>query len=136
MSQSQLRDTDLQDENLSESTTSGDEQTTESSWNRVYYNNKGIFLILLAQVAGSSMDAIARYLQLGGTGMHPFQVRISSLFTPSIVLFLLHSSISVSIPSILIVLSYAGHFCTDGHDSSIKLAVHVVDEGSRLSFWQ
>lgn len=39
-------------------------------------NNKGVFLILLAQVTGSTMDAIARFLQQGkgGSGMHSFQV--------------------------------------------------------------
>ncbi|KAE9382050.1 hypothetical protein N431DRAFT_539535 [Stipitochalara longipes BDJ] len=37
-------------------------------------NNKGIFLIILAQGVGSTMDAIVRFLQQGGNGMHPFQV--------------------------------------------------------------
>jgi hypothetical protein len=41
---------------------------------KIYYNNKGICLILLAQVAGASMGAIARFLQLSGGGMHPLQV--------------------------------------------------------------
>jgi hypothetical protein len=51
----------------------------ENALKRVFNNNKGVFLILLAQVAGSSMDAIARFLQLSGGGMHPFQVRCSQL---------------------------------------------------------
>jgi hypothetical protein len=49
----------------------------ESAWKRIYLDNKGAFLILLAQVAGASMDAIARFLQQGGRGIHPFQVCIS-----------------------------------------------------------
>ncbi|CAD0098575.1 unnamed protein product [Aureobasidium mustum] len=40
----------------------------------VWRNNKGVFLILLAQATGSTMDAIVRFLQQGGRGMHPFQV--------------------------------------------------------------
>jgi hypothetical protein len=40
----------------------------------VWQNNKGMFLILLSEIAGSSMDAIVRFLQQGGHGMHPFQV--------------------------------------------------------------
>ncbi|KAH0387309.1 hypothetical protein KCU92_g1876, partial [Aureobasidium melanogenum] len=40
----------------------------------VWRNNKGVFLILLAQATGSTMDAIVRFLQQGGHGMHPFQV--------------------------------------------------------------
>jgi hypothetical protein len=51
-----------------------DEEPQESAWKDVYLNYKGALLILLAQVAGSSMDAIARFLQQGGHGMHPFQV--------------------------------------------------------------
>lgn len=41
---------------------------------QVWRNNKGVFLILLAQATGSTMDAIVRFLQQGGHGMHPFQV--------------------------------------------------------------
>ena len=40
----------------------------------VWRNNKGVFLILLAQATGSTMDAIVRFLQQGGHSMHPFQV--------------------------------------------------------------
>jgi hypothetical protein len=71
MSNPQLRET--QHERLSDDTTAGNE-SQESALKRVYHNNKGVFLILLAQVAGSSMDAIARFLQLSAGGMHPFQV--------------------------------------------------------------
>jgi len=49
----------------------------ESVWRRIYHGNKGAILILLAEVAGSSMDAIVRFLQQGrakGHSMHPFQV--------------------------------------------------------------
>ncbi|RDW57442.1 hypothetical protein BP6252_13780 [Coleophoma cylindrospora] len=45
-----------------------------SVWRSVWQNNKGMLLILLSEVAGSSMDAIVRFLQQGGHGMHPFQV--------------------------------------------------------------
>ncbi|KAH0369228.1 hypothetical protein KCU65_g3435, partial [Aureobasidium melanogenum] len=40
----------------------------------IWRNNQGVFLILLAQATGSTMDAIVRFLQQGGHGMHPFQV--------------------------------------------------------------
>ncbi|KAG0649054.1 putative transport [Hyphodiscus hymeniophilus] len=45
-----------------------------NAWKAVWQNNKGMFLILLSEIAGSSMDAIVRFLQQGGHGMHPFQV--------------------------------------------------------------
>lgn len=41
----------------------------------VWENNKGALMILVSQVFGSSMDAIARFLQQQGTGYHAFQVR-------------------------------------------------------------
>ena len=50
-------------------------EPTPSPWKAAWQNNKGIFLILISETAGSSMDAIVRYLQQGGHGMHPFQVR-------------------------------------------------------------
>jgi hypothetical protein len=54
----------------------GEQDSTPSSsrWKSVWANNKGIFLIILAQAVGSTMDAIVRFLQQGGHGMHPFQV--------------------------------------------------------------
>jgi hypothetical protein len=57
---------------------SSDEASASSSQNiltTTWQNNKGVFLILLAQMTGSTMDAIVRYLQQqsGGHGMHPFQ---------------------------------------------------------------
>ena len=56
--------------------TAGEHDPTPSSsrWKSVWTNNKGIFLIILAQAVGSTMDAIVRFLQQGGHGMHPFQV--------------------------------------------------------------
>jgi len=45
-------------------------------WKSAWTNNKGIFLIILAQGVGSTMDAIVRFLQQGGHGMHPFQVSL------------------------------------------------------------
>ena len=47
---------------------------TPSRWKAAWTNNKGIFMIILAQGVGSTMDAIVRFLQQGGHGMHPFQV--------------------------------------------------------------
>jgi len=47
----------------------------ESVWRSAWNNNKGACLILLAELAGASMDATARYLQQGDTKFHPFQVR-------------------------------------------------------------
>lgn len=49
--------------------------TKESIWRSIWNNNKGACLILLAELAGASMDAMARYLQQGDTKFHPFQVR-------------------------------------------------------------
>ncbi|KAI4833527.1 hypothetical protein E4T44_09367 [Aureobasidium sp. EXF-8845] len=49
-------------------------ETKQNVLKRVWRNNKGVFLILLAQATGSTMDAIVRFLQQGGHGMHPFQV--------------------------------------------------------------
>jgi hypothetical protein len=46
----------------------------ESAWRSIWEDNKGACLILLAELAGASMDAIARYLQQGATRFHPFQV--------------------------------------------------------------
>jgi hypothetical protein len=46
----------------------------QSAWKRVWLNNQGALLVVLASVTGSSMDAIVRFLQQGGHGMHPFQV--------------------------------------------------------------
>lgn len=44
-------------------------------WQSIWDNNKGALLILISELFGSSMDAMARYLQQGGTRFHPFQVR-------------------------------------------------------------
>jgi hypothetical protein len=49
----------------------------QSAWKRAWLNNQGAFLVVLASVTGSSMDAIVRFLQQGGHGMHPFQVWIN-----------------------------------------------------------
>jgi hypothetical protein len=46
----------------------------ETIWRSIWNNNKGACLILLAELAGASMDAMARYLQQGDTKFHPFQV--------------------------------------------------------------
>jgi hypothetical protein len=64
---------DLQHDDEDESTEVG---SSRSTWRAVWQNNKGMFLILLAEMAGSSMDAIVRFLQQGGRSMHPFQVGV------------------------------------------------------------
>lgn len=52
------------------------EPERQSVLKRIYRDNKGACLILLAEVAASSMDAIVRYLQQGrSNGMPAFQVR-------------------------------------------------------------
>jgi len=45
-----------------------------SVWRSLWNNNRGASLILLAQLVGASMDAMARELQQGDTKFHPFQV--------------------------------------------------------------
>jgi hypothetical protein len=63
-------------------------QLPQSAWRSAWQNNKGVFLIILAQMAGSSMDAMVRFLQQGGHGMHPFQVifaRMSTTYILSII---------------------------------------------------
>ncbi|KAI1004953.1 hypothetical protein K3495_g3267 [Podosphaera aphanis] len=55
-------------------------------WKRLWLNNQGAILIVCAQVCASCMDAMARYLQQGEGGMHPFQVifaRMSMTFVVS-----------------------------------------------------
>ena len=49
---------------------------TQASWTR----NKGLFLVLLAQVFGTLMNVTTRILEVegnNGKGLHPFQVRSS-----------------------------------------------------------
>ncbi|KIN08591.1 hypothetical protein OIDMADRAFT_153070 [Oidiodendron maius Zn] len=55
------------------------ERSSQSTWKAVWHDNKGMFLILLAEIAGSSMDAMVRFLQQGGRGMHPFQVIVARM---------------------------------------------------------
>lgn len=45
-----------------------------SIWKTVWKDNKGALYIVMAQMIGSSMDAMVRFLQQGGNRMHPFQV--------------------------------------------------------------
>lgn len=40
----------------------------------IWENNKGAILILISELFGSSMDAMARYLQQGGARFHTLQV--------------------------------------------------------------
>jgi len=51
-----------------------EEVKSEAAWKSIWNNNKGMFLVILAEWVGSSSDAIVRFLQQGGHGMHPFQV--------------------------------------------------------------
>jgi hypothetical protein len=73
---------------------------SQSAWKSIWQNNKGMFLVIISEWFGSSMDAIVRFLQQGGHGMHPFQVRplISSFQKP------------------LSPIKWIGHCGTHGHD--------------------
>jgi len=51
-------------------------EITQSRWRMVWQENKGLILILNSIIAGSCMDAIARFVQQGGHSMHPFQVSL------------------------------------------------------------
>lgn len=57
----------------------GEDAAVPGFWSSIWENNKGALLILISEVCGSSMDAIARSLQQGGAGYHPFQVCASLL---------------------------------------------------------
>jgi hypothetical protein len=85
MSRSQSRDTQRTG---SIDTMGSVPQTRGTALQRIYHNNKGVFLILLAEVVGSAMDAIARFLQLGGVSMHPFQVGLLQFFISLLTAFL------------------------------------------------
>ncbi|TID18444.1 hypothetical protein E6O75_ATG06520 [Venturia nashicola] len=67
--------------------TVSNEPQSESVLKRIYRDNKGACLIVLAEIAGSSMDAIVRYLQQGRShGMPAFQIifaRMSTTFVLS-----------------------------------------------------
>lgn len=43
-------------------------------WTSVWENNKGALLILISELFGSSMDAMARFLQQGGRAFPVLQV--------------------------------------------------------------
>jgi hypothetical protein len=86
----------------------------QSPWTVVWQNNKGATLILLAEAFASSSDAIVRFLQQGGHGMHPFQVNTLPLIeTP--------------------YSRGAGHLFPYGYHTHFKYFVYVVDENSRFS---
>ncbi|TVY86665.1 putative membrane protein, partial [Lachnellula willkommii] len=63
-----------QEENENLSTEHG-----QSRWRAVWNDNTGMFLVILAEWVGSSMDAMVRFLQQGGNGMHPFQVIVARM---------------------------------------------------------
>lgn len=119
---SQPRPRDAQDEVAAEISPCG-EPPPEHAWKRIYHNNKGVFLILLAQMTGSSMDAIARFLQLGGSGMHPFQVR----------LLLFHSSTCSYFYQLTVLTK--DHLCANECHAPLELIIHVVDPRPGLSLW-
>ncbi|KAF2703368.1 hypothetical protein K504DRAFT_495510 [Pleomassaria siparia CBS 279.74] len=72
---------------MSPATTAGEDydginrsiQPGENVWQTIYRENKGAILILLAEVSGSSMDAMARFLQLGENKFHPLQVIVARM---------------------------------------------------------
>lgn len=73
--------TDMAPSHRSETGASGDEQEEVivevrevNVWQSIWENNKGALLILISELFGSSMDAMARYLQQGGARFHLFQV--------------------------------------------------------------
>lgn len=70
----QMSETRQEDEALLSPSSSNASASKPNVFKTIWRNNKGVFLILLAQATGSTMDAIVRFLQQGGRGMHPFQV--------------------------------------------------------------
>jgi hypothetical protein len=74
-----------------------------------------MFLILLAEIAGSSMDAIVRFLQQGGRGMHPFQVSETGM---------------ENVEHKRLMLITLGDRCAHGHDLCAQYHLHVVDQGT------
>jgi hypothetical protein len=87
----------------------------ENIWQSAWNNNKGACLILLAELAGASMDAMARFLQQGNTKFHPFQVRNPDYG------YLRPNDDRV------------GYRCTHGYYLYHEQHIHVVDKSSRLS---
>jgi len=67
-------------------------EVEKSTWQATWENNKGMLFILMSEVAGSSMDAIVRFVQQGDHSMHPLQVSISPPLTPSSAKFILSRS--------------------------------------------
>lgn len=45
-------------------------------WRSIWENNRGALLVVFSEFFGSTMDAVVRFLQQGGHGMHAFQVAI------------------------------------------------------------
>ena len=74
-----------------------------------------MFLILLAEIAGSSMDAIVRFLQQGGRGMHPFQVSETSV-----------ENFNHKRPMLITLGNRGAH----GHDLCSQYHLYVVDQGT------
>lgn len=52
------------------------EVRTMNFWQSIWENNKGALLILISELFGASMDAMARYLQQGTARFHTLQVRL------------------------------------------------------------
>lgn len=88
----------------------------QASWVR----NKGVLMVVLAQVFGTSMNVLTRMLELegnNGKGMHPFHVRLISFF----VLQQLANSTS-------------GTIRTNVHYRCTILAVYVQSQDTPLPF--
>ncbi|KAL2063141.1 hypothetical protein VTL71DRAFT_6213 [Oculimacula yallundae] len=51
----------------------------QSVWSTIWKDNKGALYIIMAQIFGSSMDAMVRFLQQGGNRMHPFQIIVARM---------------------------------------------------------
>jgi hypothetical protein len=83
-------------------------QPKESIWQPAWKNNKGACLILLAELAGASMDAMARFLQQGDTKFHPFQVLLAAAICGSIT-------------------DGSGYRCPHGYHLHHEQHIHVVD---------
>jgi hypothetical protein len=90
----------------------------ENIWRSTWNNNKGACLILLAELAGATMDAIARYLQQGTTKFHPFQV----------------CDLAPGGYSMLINIRPADNLRAHGYNLRVKQRVYVVDKGTKFSF--
>lgn len=102
------------------------EEEPVSGWWTTWENNKGMFLILISEIVGSSMDAIVRFLQQGGHGMHPLQVSVPLLLNP--LLYILYSCTSLFIRRMEDGTNLSvDDRCSYGNNFHLKLCLYVVD---------